>query len=131
MDVFLLLGIKNLDVDHATSHLGKSIGLTNFIRSIPFNAQKARVLIPQELLLKHKLSQENFIRYNKTEAIHDAVFDIAAQAHMHYNKVIVVFKPYARNLITCIHKYFCNGFPLFVRQNRYSRKYPNPHFLLC
>ncbi|CAL8131524.1 unnamed protein product [Orchesella dallaii] len=81
------LGVKNVDADHAASHLGKSIGLSNFIRSITHNAQRRRVLIPQELLVKHKLSQENFMRFSNTEKIQDTVFDIASRAHIHYEKV--------------------------------------------
>ncbi|ODM95752.1 NADH dehydrogenase (ubiquinone) complex I, assembly factor 6, partial [Orchesella cincta] len=80
------LGVKNVDADHAASHLGKSIGLSNFIRSIPHNAQRRRVLIPQELLVKHKLSQENFIRFSNEEKIRDTVFEIASRAHIHYEK---------------------------------------------
>lgn len=76
-----------MDVDHACSHLGKAIGLTNFIRSIPYNAQRRRVLFPQELLVKHKLSQENFIRFTSQDRIADAIFDVASQAHIHYQKV--------------------------------------------
>lgn len=76
-----------MDVDHACSHLGKAIGLTNFIRSIPYNAQRRRVLFPQELLVKHKLSQENLIRFTNTEKIADAIFEVASQANAHYKKV--------------------------------------------
>lgn len=85
--ILIFLGIRNVDVDHACSHLGKAIGLANFIRSIPYNAQRRRVLFPQELLVKHNLSQENFIRFTKQEKIADAIFDIASQAHIHYQKV--------------------------------------------
>jgi NADH dehydrogenase [ubiquinone] 1 alpha subcomplex assembly factor 6 len=83
-----LLGVKSMEVDHAASHLGKAIGITTFIRSIPYNAQKRRVLIPQELLVKHGISQEHFIRYKDKEKVREVVYDIASQAHIHYKKVI-------------------------------------------
>ncbi len=85
----ILLGLKSLQLDHAASHLGKAIGLTNFIRGIPYNTKLRRVLVPQELLLKNKLSQENFIRVDETERIRSLVFEIAASAFAHYEKVII------------------------------------------
>jgi len=82
--------VKNLEVDHAASHLGKAIGLTTFVRSIPHNAQKRRVLIPQELLVKHGVSQEQFIRYKDKEKLREVIYDISSHAHTHYAKVISV-----------------------------------------
>lgn len=90
LSTFAVPGIKNVDVDHAASHLGKAIGLTSFIRSIPHNAQRRRVLVPEELLVKYRLSQEDWIRFTKKEKIQDVVFEIASQAHMHYKKVCYV-----------------------------------------
>ncbi|CAG7732948.1 unnamed protein product [Allacma fusca] len=81
-----LLEVKNVDVDHAASHLGKAIGLSNFIRSIPFNAQRRRVLVPQELLIKNQVSQENFVRNTEREKLQEVVYEIACYAHSHYEK---------------------------------------------
>ena len=88
--IFSLLsyvGVKSLEIDHAASHLGKAIGLSNFIRSLPYNAQRRRVLIPQDLMIKYKVSQENFIRNSEPEKIQELIFEIASQAHIHYQKV--------------------------------------------
>ena len=81
------VGVKSLEIDHAASHLGKAIGLSNFIRSLPYNAQRRRVLIPQDLMIKYKVSQENFIRNSEPEKIQELIFEIASQAHIHYQKV--------------------------------------------
>lgn len=83
--------IKNVEVDHAASHLGKAIGITNFIRSIPFNAQHRRALIPQDLVIKYSLSQESFIRHKEKEKVQELVFELASQANSHYQKVGSIF----------------------------------------
>ncbi len=89
-------GIKSLNLDHCASHLGKAIGLTNFLRGLPYNSQRRRVLVPQELMIKHKVSQENFVRLDEPTKIYDVVYDIASSAHLHYQKVI---KPQFKTLI--------------------------------
>ncbi|XP_021949906.1 NADH dehydrogenase (ubiquinone) complex I, assembly factor 6 [Folsomia candida] len=83
---FEILGVKNVDVDHASSHLGKAIGLGTFARSIPYNAQNRRVLVPRDMLIKHGLSQEDFIRNKQSEKIKELVYEIASHAHIHYDK---------------------------------------------
>jgi len=83
---FEILGLKNIAQDHAASHLGKAIGLANFIRSIPHNAQSRRVLVPNALMAKHTLSQEDFIRKKNSDKIKELVYEVASQAHVHYEK---------------------------------------------
>jgi len=82
-----IVGLKTKHLDHAASHFGKTIGITNFIRSLPHASKQRRVLVPQDLLLKYKLSQENFIRLDEPEKIQDVVYDLASQAVAHYEHV--------------------------------------------
>ena len=84
-----------MQLDHAASHLGKAIGLTNFIRGLPYNSKQRRVLVPQDLLIKNQLSQENFIRVDETEKIRSLVFEIASVAFTHYEKVNSEILPFA------------------------------------
>ncbi|KAE8752886.1 hypothetical protein FOCC_FOCC000231 [Frankliniella occidentalis] len=88
---YLLLtscGIENVNADHAFSHLGKAQGLTNLIRSVPYYAQRKVVIIPQDILLKHRVSQENIIRGGCDKPIRDAVFDVACRANSHIDKAM-------------------------------------------
>uniref|UniRef100_A0A1B6CD17 NADH dehydrogenase (Ubiquinone) complex I, assembly factor 6 n=1 Tax=Clastoptera arizonana TaxID=38151 RepID=A0A1B6CD17_9HEMI len=87
---YLLLqsaGIENIHADHAASHLGKAQGISNLIRSIPHNLQRRLLIFPQDILLKHNISQESILRAKNDKPIRDAVFEIASRANQHLEKV--------------------------------------------
>lgn len=88
-------GIENVQADHAFSHLGKAQGLTNLIRSVPYYAQRRIVILPQDILAKHKVSQESVIRGGCEKPNRDAIFDVACQAKSHLDKV----KPFPIDII--------------------------------
>ncbi|XP_076470134.1 NADH dehydrogenase (ubiquinone) complex I, assembly factor 6-like [Babylonia areolata] len=77
------LGVKNIHADHAASHLGKAQGLTTLLRALPYHAQRRRVYLPLELIVKHKVSQEDVIRGRSEQNLLDAVYDLATVAHTH------------------------------------------------
>ena len=54
--------IKNVQADHAASHVGKAIGLTTVIRSVPFLVSRGQVNMPMDLLMKYNLSTETVSR---------------------------------------------------------------------
>lgn len=76
-----------MDADHAASHLGKAQGLTNLLRGTLYNSRKNVISIPQEALIKHKVSQEDIFRNKITSNTRDLFFDIASEAHLHLNSV--------------------------------------------
>ncbi|KAG8179593.1 hypothetical protein JTE90_001835 [Oedothorax gibbosus] len=83
---FLLLqaaGLSNVQCDHAASHVGKSQGISNFLRGIPFNASKRRLFLPLEIMSKHKISQEGLLQGDEKSKLQDAVFEISSLAHEH------------------------------------------------
>ncbi|XP_041376503.1 NADH dehydrogenase (ubiquinone) complex I, assembly factor 6-like isoform X2 [Gigantopelta aegis] len=83
---YLLLqcqGIQNVHADHAGSHIGKTQGLVTLLRSTPYHASKQRVHLPIELLLKHKVSQEDVIRKQNLTQLQDVVYDVACTAQKH------------------------------------------------
>lgn len=47
------LNCRNVHADHAASHLGKSQGILNLLRSIYSQRSNQHLPIPQELLIKH------------------------------------------------------------------------------
>ena len=52
------LDVRDVRVDHAASHLGKAQGIVTAIRATPFHAQKRRVLLPLDVLIKHGATAE-------------------------------------------------------------------------
>lgn len=94
------MGVKNMKVDHVASHIGKAQILANLIRSIPVQSKNQMSLIPLDMLVKHKISQNEIIskaRRGKIEKIekkdsvdderlHDLVFDICNMSNQHLIK---------------------------------------------
>lgn len=97
-------GAKNIHADHAASHLGKAQGLvqqlryifvwdypfsnqsTYSFRSIPY-ARKINFLpIPDEILVKYRVSQEDVLRAKISERLNDCTYEIAVRAHQHLTK---------------------------------------------
>lgn len=76
-----------MTVDHAVSHLGKCQGIVNIIRGIPYNSKSGQISIPQDILLKHKVSYENIIRHSSEQNVRDAIFEMASRANSHLMKV--------------------------------------------
>ncbi|XP_022241269.1 NADH dehydrogenase (ubiquinone) complex I, assembly factor 6-like isoform X2 [Limulus polyphemus] len=77
------MGIKDLQCDHAASHLGKCQGITNLLRGVPFNASRGRVYLPTDVLIKHKVSQEQILQGSQEKSVIDVVYEIASLAHQH------------------------------------------------
>lgn len=87
-----MLNCRNVHADHAASHLGKAQGITNILRSVYAHGSRSQHLpIPQELLMKHGVSQERFFRSKPNDkGVEDVVFDIAALAHQHLEKTLAL-----------------------------------------
>lgn len=80
------MGIKDMKFDHAVSHLGKCQGIINIIRGIPYNTKSGRISIPQDILLKYKVSYENIIRNSSEQNVRDAIYELASRANSHLMK---------------------------------------------
>lgn len=46
------LGVKDVNADHAISHIGKMIGIATFLRSMPFHVSQKRLVLPAEITAK-------------------------------------------------------------------------------
>ncbi|KAI7897832.1 isoprenoid synthase domain-containing protein [Cokeromyces recurvatus] len=76
------LNIKDINTDHAVSHIGKMIGISTFLRSIPFHISQKRLVLPAEITAKHDIVQENIFR-GEIDRMEDAVFDVATATYDH------------------------------------------------
>lgn len=81
------LGVKNVHADHAASHIGRAQGLVTLLRALPYDSQKSRVYIPLDLLVQHKVSQNDLLRGSTEKKVKDLVFDLASTANAHIEKV--------------------------------------------
>lgn len=87
-------GIKNVHTDHAASHLGKAQGITNLLRSVKYQSRsKYCVPVPQEILMRHGVSQERVLRDQVADkGVEEAVFEMATVAHQHLLKARALHK---------------------------------------
>ncbi|KAI8144995.1 isoprenoid synthase domain-containing protein [Fennellomyces sp. T-0311] len=77
------LGIKDVNADHAISHIGKMIGISTFLRSLPFHLSQKRLVLPAQITAKYNISQEDVFRQGHVEGLEDAIFEVATAANDH------------------------------------------------
>lgn len=78
--------VRNIEADHAASHLGKAQGIVQHIRNIPYSQKLNFIPIPEDILIKNQLSQEEVIRGKESKKLTDCVYEIASRAHQHLQK---------------------------------------------
>ncbi|XP_077295769.1 NADH dehydrogenase (ubiquinone) complex I, assembly factor 6 homolog sicily [Arctopsyche grandis] len=79
-------GIKNVSADHVASHLGKAQGIVNMLRSVEYSAKNKIVSLPQDILMKYKISQEAILRSSNEQNLKDVIFEVATRANQHLSK---------------------------------------------
>lgn len=90
------LNVRDINADHAASHLGKAQGLVTLIKALPYHSKSKHVYIPTELTAKHNITSEMLFRNEFTPEIGEAVYEIASLANGHIEM--------ARELIPSIPK---------------------------
>lgn len=101
-----ITGCSDVNTDHAASHLGKCTGIINAIRSTPYLISKNQLLIPQQILSKHAVSQNDVVRGR--DNVSEPVFDLASTAKLHLDhtkqlldKIPNTAKPYFLSTALC------------------------------
>ncbi len=67
-------GVKDIQLDHVASHIGKSLGLLNLLRATPYHLKQRfkggvnlrYTYLPSQLLAKHNISEEELFRARST-----------------------------------------------------------------
>ncbi|KAI0071696.1 hypothetical protein K474DRAFT_1686957 [Panus rudis PR-1116 ss-1] len=95
--LYLLLSLLNLSSSHTLSHAASHVGVTQTIstllRSLPFHAQRGRLVIPAEITAKHGVNQEEVFRQGgNAKGIDDAVYEFATVANDHLITAREMFK---------------------------------------
>jgi NADH dehydrogenase [ubiquinone] 1 alpha subcomplex assembly factor 6 len=82
-------GIRDTNADHAASHLGKAVGITNLLRGTKHHAGQRRCYLPIDVCAKHGLAVEDLYRFEAKrdaptdEALKNAVHEVASLAKQH------------------------------------------------
>ncbi|KAL0117478.1 hypothetical protein PUN28_010357 [Cardiocondyla obscurior] len=111
---YLLLeaqGTASVNADHAASHFGKAHGLVTLIRSVPYNARKRVMVLPQDVLLKHGVSSESVFQGQSSAGFKDTVLEVASCAKQHLKMAMSLKKTAGKDLnviflpTVCIENY--------------------------
>ncbi|XP_048576443.1 NADH dehydrogenase (ubiquinone) complex I, assembly factor 6 [Nematostella vectensis] len=79
------LGVKDVNADHAASHVGKAFGIVTLLRATPYHGNRGKVLLPNDILIKHGVSHQDIIRGSTSQPVKDAGFELASLANTHLN----------------------------------------------
>ena len=72
--------MKDSELDHAASHLGKAVGITTLLRGTVYHAQRRRVYLPADLLAQEGVSEDQLTRGEPSEGLNNVVFEVASAA---------------------------------------------------
>lgn len=81
------LNVRTIESDHAASHIGRAQGIVTFLRAIPYNSRRQQVYVPIDLLVQHKVSQNDILKGIDDKRMKDLIFDVASSANAHIEKV--------------------------------------------
>ncbi|XP_031572285.1 NADH dehydrogenase (ubiquinone) complex I, assembly factor 6-like isoform X2 [Actinia tenebrosa] len=76
-------GIKDVHADHAASHIGKAVGIVTLLRAAPYLANRRKVYIPNDILIKHNVSHQDIIKGSTAQPVKDVTFELASLANNH------------------------------------------------
>ncbi|XP_052858043.1 NADH dehydrogenase (ubiquinone) complex I, assembly factor 6 homolog [Drosophila gunungcola] len=77
-------GVRDLQADHAASHLGKAQGIATLLRAIPLTGRQQAVCVPLEVLVRHGVNQERIIRgRSEDKGVEECIFEVASAANSH------------------------------------------------
>ena len=79
------LGIQSLQVDHAVSHLGKTMGIITALRATPILLKDCKCNLPLDLFAKYQLSTQELYRFynQRNSKLEELVFELGTRANDH------------------------------------------------
>ncbi|XP_057326880.1 NADH dehydrogenase (ubiquinone) complex I, assembly factor 6 [Microplitis mediator] len=90
--------IKDVNVDHVASHVGKAQGIVNLLRSVPYHARRRNLVLPQDIMMQNNVSSESVFRGEASKDLNEVIFAVASRAHQHLDKAKNLRKSIKKNL---------------------------------
>ncbi|KAB0797213.1 hypothetical protein PPYR_08207 [Photinus pyralis] len=84
--------VRNVNADHAASHLGKAQGLVQQLRCVHMAKNLNAIPLPQDILVKHQVSHEEILRCRPSSRLSECSFEVASRAHQHLVKARGILK---------------------------------------
>jgi len=76
-------GVRDVQADHAASHIGKALAISTVLRATPHHAGNNQVYIPVQLLRQHKVDLRQMLKLQTSAELQDAVLELASVAKGH------------------------------------------------
>jgi len=90
-------GVRDVQADHAASHIGKALAISTVLRATPHHATNNQVYIPVQLLRQHKVDLRQLLAQKTSDALQDAVLELASVAKGHLDHARTLPIPPAAN----------------------------------
>jgi len=91
---------KNDQLILAAEHMGKCLGMLDYLKRIPYGLKRYRLYLPDDILRKHNVNVRNLwnrVEGSPKEELFDVVLEIAAHAKMHLEKAQSMQKEFPPN----------------------------------
>ncbi len=72
--------IKDSELDHATSHLGKAVGISQLLRGTVYHAQRRRVYLPTDLMIREGVTEDHLTRGEPSPELNNVIYEVASTA---------------------------------------------------
>ena len=94
-----VFGYNHSSLDNYGYHLGQALQLTNILRDVRVDAEKGRIYLPQDLLRKHGVSDDDVLNYRFTPDFRAVAKAVAERARGHYRSASQYVYPDKRRLL--------------------------------
>lgn len=94
-----VFGYNHSSLDDYGYHLGQALQLTNILRDVRVDAEKGRIYLPQDLLRKHGVSDDDVLNYRFTPDFRAVAKAVAERARGHYRSASQYVYPDKRRLL--------------------------------
>lgn len=80
-----VMGPPSGDVEHLARHAGLAQGIVQAMVSLPFDASRRRLFVPQQVLAKHGCDPEDVFAGKETPKLREALDEVLNEARTHMN----------------------------------------------
>jgi phytoene synthase len=81
-----IFGYKNPECHDYAIYLGKALQLTNILRDVRSDAERGRIYLPQQELLRHKVKEEDILSFKYTPQFFELASAVAERASYFYQQ---------------------------------------------
>lgn len=79
-----IFGYQNSACRDYAIYLGKALQFTNILRDVRTDAERGRIYLPQSELARHKVREDEILRFEYTSRFHAVASSVAERAHHFY-----------------------------------------------